>query len=143
MMTLAKGLAGGFPIGAVLMTDIVAAEVQAGDIAATFGGAPTSMAAMRAVLYEIVRLNLCQHAQEIEEYVREIFAIPQVVRIAGKGCLLGLELDREAKPVQRALIEKGVIVGTNSNRNMIHLLPPLIIEPKHLDVLLGALKDVL
>ncbi len=143
LMTLAKGLAGGFPIGAVVFTEKVAQTLQAGDIAATFGGSPLALAAMRATLAEISRLGLIQHASSIEKYVRETCDLPQVQRIAGAGCLLGLELDREAKPVQQALFEKGIIVGTNSNKKMVHLLPPLIVQTDDVDRLVTALREVL
>lgn len=143
MMTLAKGLAGGFPIGAVLFTEKVAKTLAAGDIAATFGGSPLALAAMRATLSEITRLDLSKHALSIERYIRENCTLPQVQRIAGAGCLLGLELDREAKPVQAALFEKGIIVGTNSNKKMLHLLPPLIVQTEDVDRLLTALQEIL
>lgn len=142
MTTLAKGLAGGFPIGAVMMTEEVAAAIQPGDIAATFGGGPLAMAAMTATLACIEKQKLCEHAAEIEQYVRRKFEMPQVSEIRGKGCLLGLVLQKEAKPVQSALFKKGIITGLNSNPKLLHLLPPLTIEREHVDCLYEALRDI-
>lgn len=143
MMTLAKGLASGLPIGSVVMTQDVASSVTPGDIAATFGGGPVVMSAMKATLTEIQSKNLCVHAKQIENYVYKVFQIPQVKGIRGKGCLLGLVLETAAKPIQKALFEKGIIVGLNSNPNLVHLLPPLIIEESHVDQLKEALLEVM
>jgi acetylornithine/N-succinyldiaminopimelate aminotransferase len=142
MTTLAKGLAGGFPIGAVMMSEEIAAAIEPGDIAATFGGGPLAMAAMAATLSCIERRDLLKHVVEIEQYVRLKFNIPQVAEIRGKGCLLGLILQSEAKPVQAALFKKGIITGLNSNPKLLHLLPPLTIEREHVDCLYEALLEV-
>ncbi|HQH28111.1 MAG TPA: aminotransferase class III-fold pyridoxal phosphate-dependent enzyme, partial [Oligoflexia bacterium] len=143
MATLAKGLAGGFPIGAVMMTREVADSISPGDIAATFGGGPLAMAAMGATVCCLKKYNLVGHAAEIEHYVRRKFTVSQVTEIRGKGCLLGLVLDREAKPVQQALFKKGIITGLNSNPHLLHLLPPLTIQFEHVDLLHQALIEVL
>ena len=143
MMTLAKGLAAGFPIGAVVMTEKIARMVEPGDVAATFGGAPLALAAMRATIAEIKRQELSSHILEIEGFIREEFSLPEVVEIRGKGGLLGLVLDREAKPIQRALFSEGIITGLNSNPNLLHLLPPLTIQRDHVLELKSALRKVL
>lgn len=143
MMTLAKGLAAGFPIGAVVMTQGTADKIEPGDIAATFGGGPMAMAAMEATIESLERYNLAEHCQKIEAYVREKFQIEQVKKIVGRGCLLGLILDRDAKPVREALFAQGIIAGLNSNPKLLHLLPPLTILERHVDELFEALLTVL
>ncbi|MCB0322348.1 MAG: aminotransferase class III-fold pyridoxal phosphate-dependent enzyme [Bdellovibrionales bacterium] len=143
MMTLAKGLAGGFPIGAVAMTDAVAQTIAPGDIAATFGAGPLAMAAMIATLDEIEQRGLARHAVAMEQSIRAKLTLPEVTRVAGRGLLLGVELDREAKPVQQQLFKNGIIVGTNANPKMIHLLPPLTIGEAEVDALREGLIEVL
>jgi acetylornithine/succinyldiaminopimelate/putrescine aminotransferase len=143
IMTLAKGLAGGFPIGGVVMTDAVADTVSPGDIAATFGGNPLAMAAMQATVHEIERQGLVDRASAMESLIRKRFTGPHVKAVQGRGLLLGLILDREAKPVQRALLERGVVASLNSNPFMLHLLPPLTVQEEHVDVLHERLTEAL
>lgn len=144
MMTLAKGLAAGFPIGAVVMRANVAQQIEPGDIAATFGAGPLAMAAMTATLSEIKRLQLVAHAGKMEAVIRKEFSeLPFVTRIGGRGLLLGIELDREAKPVQSELFKHGIIVGTNSNSRMLHLLPPLTVSEQDVSELKSAVQEVL
>ena len=142
MMTLAKGLANGFAIGAVVMTAGVARELKIGDIAATFGGGPMAMAALIATLDYIEKEKLTSHVKEIESYVREKFKIPGVTEIRGKGALLGLVLEKDARPVQHALFPKGIICGLNSNPKLLHLLPPMTIQKQHVDELFNAFKEI-
>lgn len=143
MMTLAKGIAAGFAMGAVLMTEEIASLIQKGDIAATFGGGPMAVAAMIACIEEIEKNNLMANAKDIENYIREKFVGTLAVGLRGKGCLLGLELGRPAKPVQQALFNYGIITGTCSDAKVLHLLPPLTIQKEHVDKLHAALGKVL
>lgn len=143
MATLAKGLAGGFPIGAVLMTEEIAAGIVPGDLGATFGAGPLAMAGMCATLSEIKRNNLMANAKEVGDYAHERFDIPQIEKVNGRGLLLGLILKKEAKPVQYALFEKGIITGLNSNPKLLHLLPPLTLGKEHIDLLYDGLMQIL
>ena len=143
MMTLAKGLAGGFAAGAVVMTKEVAATIKPGDIAATFGGGPLAIAAMIATIDCLEKDGLAAHSKAMEQYITTTLNLPQVSEIRGKGLLIGLVLDRPAKPVQQALFAKGIITGTNSNPNLLHLLPPLTVQQEHVDMLKAALLQVL
>jgi acetylornithine/N-succinyldiaminopimelate aminotransferase len=147
MMTLAKGLAGGFPIGAVVMSKEVAAALQTGDIAATFGGGPLAMAAMEATLDHIARNNLARNARDIESYVRQRFSEPSIkehiTEVRGRGCLLGLVLNVPSKPIQQELFKRGIITGPNANQKLVHLLPPLTVERGHIDQLHDALRMIL
>lgn len=102
-----------------------------------------AMAAMEATIESLERYNLAEHCQKIEAYVREKFQIEQVKKIVGRGCLLGLILDRDAKPVREALFAQGIIAGLNSNPKLLHLLPPLTILERHVDELFEALLTVL
>jgi acetylornithine/succinyldiaminopimelate/putrescine aminotransferase len=142
MMTLAKGVAAGFAAGAVVMTEAIADAISAGDIAATFGGGPMACAAVKATVRALKAENLASHAAEMERYVRERFVLPEITEVRGKGLLLGLVLDRPAKPVQKALFGKGIITGLNSNPALLHLLPPLVVQKAHFDELHSALEEV-
>lgn len=144
MMTLAKGLGGGFAMGAVVMTAEVDSKLKVGDIAATFGGGPMALGAMMATIDQVVEDKLIDNAKRIEAHARKIFpALAQVKEVRGRGCLLGIVIDRPAKPVQTALFAKGIITGPNSDPNLVHLLPPLTLQTEHLDMLYQALTEVL
>ncbi len=143
MMTLAKSVANGFAMGVVVMKPEVASGIKKGDIAATFGGGPMAVAAMIATLECIEKDKLMPHVLEVEAHVRKKFAIPEIEEIRGRGCLLGLVGKKPAKEVQQALFGKGVIVGLNSNPNLVHLLPPMTVQKQHVDELFNALQGVL
>lgn len=143
MMTLAKGIAAGFAMGAVLMREEIASGIQKGDIAATFGGGPMAIAAMIACIEEIEKKNLMANAKSIENYIREKFVGTLAKGLRGKGCLLGLELEKPAKQVQLELFKHGIIAGTTSHPEVLHLLPPLTIQKEHVDKLYLALEKVL
>jgi acetylornithine aminotransferase/acetylornithine/N-succinyldiaminopimelate aminotransferase len=144
MMTLAKGLAGGFAIGAVVMTEAVHAPLKVGDIAATFGGGPMALAAMMKTLEIIQRDDLVRHATEIEKYVRsKAKESPKIREVRGRGCLLGLGIAREAKEVQAELFQMGILTGLCSDKKIVHLLPPLVVQKEHIDQLFACLNEVL
>lgn len=143
MMTMAKGIASGFPMGAVLMTETVAAQLEKGDIAATFGGGPMAIAAMCATIDVIEKQGLVAHAAEMERYIRETMTLPAIKSVRGRGLLLGLKLDRPAKPIQQALFKEGIVTGTNADPEQVHLLPALTIQKEHVDALHAALERVL
>lgn len=145
MMTLAKGLSNGLPVGAVVMTPEVAAGLKVGDIAATFGGGPLAMAGLMATIDCLEEDNLMSHVLDVENHVRKTFASrPWVSEVRGRGALLGVVTkDREAKLIQKALFEKGMIVGTNSNPKLVHLLPPMTIELRHIDLLAAAMESIM
>ncbi len=139
MMTLAKSIGNGFALGVVVMTREAASEIKKGDIAATFGGGPMAMAAMIATLECVQKDGLMKNVLEIEAHVRKKFVSPKVTEVRGRGCLLGLITPQPAKEIQSALFEKRIIVGLNSNPNLVHLLPPMTIQKAHIDQLCAAL----
>jgi len=141
MMTLAKSLANGFAIGAVVMSPEVGTGLKKGDIAATFGGGPMAMAAMIATIDCIEKDALTAHVKVIEEHARKLFQMTGISEVRGKGCLLGLVASKPAKELQRELFAHNIIVGLNSNAHLVHLLPPMTIEKQHLNQLAAALKE--
>ncbi len=124
LISLAKSLGSGVPIGAVLASDAIATTVKNGDQGSTFGGGMLAMAALKATLDTIVADNLMDRAPAIFETIAEAVG-PFVKGIRGKGCLIGLELDGPAKPVLSALRERGVLAGSSGNPNVIRLMPPI------------------
>lgn len=148
LLTLAKGLAGGVPIGVCLAGDKVAAAFEPGDHGTTFGGNPLATRAALAVLDEMERLSLMEQAERMGEYFRsaaEAMAdrLHINLEIRGFGLMLALESARfDALALKSALQDKGVLVNAIAPRTL-RLLPPLIIDENDLDAFIEALEDCL
>ena len=142
LVTLAKGIASGIPLSAVLVSKEISDKVQYGEYGATFGAGPVAMAAMKATL-EIVE-TLLPRVNETSAYLAErAQAVPGVREVRGVGLLLGIKIDGEAPPLQKALLEKGVILGTADEPGVLRLLPPLTLQKEHVDLFLGVLRHEL
>jgi acetylornithine/N-succinyldiaminopimelate aminotransferase len=144
ILTMAKGLASGLPIGAVVTTDAVSATVRTGDLGSTFGGGPVPCAAALATLAVIESEGLI--ANEIGDYLRSEARRRCGLAITGtegRGLLIGLRLNRPAAEVQQALFAKRVITGTASDPAILRLIPPLGFSRAEADLLLAALQEVL
>ncbi len=145
MVTLAKGLAGGVPIGALAMTQAVAAAMPKGGHGTTFGGNPLAAAAALAVLQEIEAADLLTHVERVGGRLRsglEALGGPLVRGVRGLGLMLGLELTQEVAPVIDALCAEGVLV-INAGATVIRFVPPLVISEAEVDEVLARLGRVL
>lgn len=144
ILTLAKGIAAGLPMGAVLLSPRIAAHVSQGDLGTTFGGGPIPCAAATANLEVIRDDDLAARALALERRLRRGLAdLRQIKEITGRGLLLGLTLDRPARPVQLALFERGILVGSAIDPSIIRLLPPLVLTDDEADCFLTAMHEVL
>lgn len=145
IVTLAKGLAGGVPIGAVLMTAEVAAAMPKGGHGSTFGGNPLAAAAGLAVLQEIEERGLMAHARAMgERLVAGLRALGdgRVREVRGRGLMVGLELREKAAPVIQALREEGLLTIAGG-ATVIRLLPPLVVSPEQVDDAVARIGRVL
>ncbi|MBI4501850.1 MAG: aspartate aminotransferase family protein [Gemmatimonadetes bacterium] len=144
LITLAKGIASGIPAAAVIVAPHLAKQIGSGDQGTTFGGGPVAMAAMKATLEVIESEGLVENAARMGALLlRKLTGMTGIKAIRGKGLLLGLELDRAASPVVKALIERGVVAGTSSDPQTLRLLPPLIIGEAQVNEFVGTLTPVL
>ncbi len=129
IVTLAKGLGGGVPIGAVVMTEEVALKMPKGGHGTTFGGNALAAAAGLAVLEEIETHDLMGHAarlgSKLVEAIRGLNS-SRITAVRGRGLLIGIEFDQDATPIMAALRRQGVLT-TNAGANVIRFLPPLTI----------------
>lgn len=124
LISLAKSLGGGVPIGAVLASDEIAAGVKSGDQGTTFGGGMLAMAAMTAVLETIERDHLMERSCVIQHRITQ--AVDGIAReVRGGGALLGIDLGRPAAPVVAALRKRGILSGGSGDPNTLRLMPPL------------------
>lgn len=144
MACVAKSLAGGIPMGAVLLGPAVK-NLGPGLHGSTFGGNPLSCAAAVAALTAIEEENLPQQAAEKGEYLKEkirALNLPLVREVRGLGLMVGIELKQKVAPYIRALQEKRII-ALNAGLTTIRLLPPLVITYEQLDAVVAALAEVL
>ncbi len=143
LLTFAKGLAAGLPIGAVVATTEITRGIAVGDLGSTFGGGPVPCAAALANIGVIERDRLIENASEIGRYLSDRVSRLGVRRVSGRGLLLGLHLNRPAVDVQRALFEHRILTGTSTDPAVLRLLPPLSFSRTEADILLTGLEDVL
>ena len=141
LVSCAKGLGGGLPIGAVLFGEKTETVFGAGDHGSTFGGNPVVCAGAVHILQTMDEAFL-QSVTEKGAYLKErISKMPHVQNVTGLGMMLGILLDTEAKPVIGTLLEKGLLVL--SAKEKIRLLPPLTITKEELDKGLAILEETL
>jgi len=144
VVTVGKSLGAGFPVAAMLCTEAVAGSTAPGEHGSTFGGGPLACAAIEAVLGVIEDEDLFGRARLLERIARERGgATDGVVAVRGAGCLLGVILDRPARPASAALIERGFLVGTAADPRCIRLCPPAILAPHTMHAFFDALTEVL
>lgn len=146
LITSAKGVASGVPAGLVLVRESIAAEISAGEHGTTFGGGPLACAAIDATVRVIEDEGLPANASAMEDAVRGGLAdVAGVVSVSGAGLLLGVNLDRPAKPVVTALRERHAILtgGAPGDPHQLRLLPPLTLTREHVHEFVAALTDVL
>lgn len=143
IVTLAKALGSGVPVGACLVTEEIASRIKENDLGTTFGGGMLAMAAVTATLEAIEQDAMLENVKEVERYLREgLREIPQVARVRGLGLLLGIEFKEKAAPVHEKLLAKRIITGTSSDANVLRLLPPLCLKREEAELFIEALKEV-
>lgn len=141
IITLAKSLGSGIPVGACLVNEKVSANIKTNDLGTTFGGGMLAMAAVLATLEAIENDKMRENIVEIESYLREsLMEIEEVVAVHGKGGLIGIEFAENCKAIHAKLLENNIITGTSSNPNILRLLPPLCVTKEEIDLLIEALQ---
>ncbi|MBX3318458.1 MAG: acetylornithine transaminase [Nitrospira sp.] len=147
IMTLAKGLAGGVPIGACLATESVASAFTPGAHASTFGGNPLACAAALAVCRVLLEGRVLDHAKRMGEYLakgltdcKDRYRI--VTDIRGLGLLQGMEVDTDTKTLVADALARGILINA-ANERVLRFVPPLIISQQEIDKLLELLSTLL
>ncbi len=142
LLTVAKGLAGGFPAAAVLASDEVAGVVGSGDLGSTFGGGPLAAAMVLTVLDAIVQEGLLERVRAVAAELRRTCVVGPVTAVQGEGLLVGLRTVPPAKQVAAALLARGILAGTSADPYVLRLLPPLVLRTEHVELLADALAQV-
>jgi acetylornithine/N-succinyldiaminopimelate aminotransferase len=140
IISLAKSLGSGVPVGACLVNDKVSSNIKINDLGTTFGGGMIAMAAVVATLEAIEQDGMIANANVIEHHLRDSVAgAPSVRSVKGKGCLIGIEFDGPCAPVHQRLLDSKIITGTSSDPNVLRLLPPLCVSIDEVNLLVEAL----
>jgi acetylornithine/N-succinyldiaminopimelate aminotransferase len=147
IMTLAKAMGNGFPVGAMLTTDKIATAFQPGNHASTFGGTPLAMAACIAVFEAIQAEGLLANCRRIAAYFLNRMRLlqedyPQITDVRGKGLILGMELKIDGAEVVKRCMEKGLLIITSGAGNVLRFVPPLIITEQDVDQAMDILEEV-
>ena len=145
IMVLAKPLAGGLPIGAILVTDEIASAMAPGDHGSTFSGGAVVMRAARVVLERVRSDGFLEHVRDVGDYLLERLAeinSPHIVDVRGRGLMSGIELDVAPGGIVNAGYEHGLLL-VSSGTNVIRFVPPLIVQKSHVDELIGKLTAIL
>ncbi len=143
IISVAKGMGNGFPIGGILISPKF--EAVFGMLGTTFGGNHLACAAGIAVLEILKKEHLMQNVKDISAYfIEEAKKISQVKKIKGKGLMLGVEFDFEVAEIRKKLIyDKHIFTGGAMNKNLLRILPPLTVQKEHIDIFFKGLKEVL
>lgn len=145
ILCLSKGLGGGLPIGATVVTEEIANKIPKGAHTSTFGGNPLACAGCLATLEYLEKFKIPSQVDKIGQYFfKKLRGIKSnlIKEVRGRGLMIGLELKIEATPVLKKLQDRGVIVAPSIEK-VVRLLPPLIIKKKEIDFAVKRLTEVL
>jgi acetylornithine/N-succinyldiaminopimelate aminotransferase len=147
IMTVAKPLGGGLPIGAILLTQAVADTLHAGEHGTTFGGGPLVASVAQTVLRKIADPTFLAHVREVGDYFGEALhdlaaANPRVIELRGRGLMRGIQIEGSAAAVREAGHDAGLLIATAGD-DVLRLLPPLIFERAHVDEAIEKLGQAL
>ncbi len=142
IITLAKSLGSGVPVGACLVNDCISDSLKINDLGTTFGGGMLAMAAVTATLEAIEADKMRENISDIENYLRErLKEIEEVKTLRGTGGLLGIEFADDCKPFHKKLLENKIITGTSSDAKVLRLLPPLCVKREEIDLMIEVLRN--
>ena len=145
IVTLAKGIAGGIPMGACLWRGGLRDVFVAGDHQSTFGGNPLACAAGRAVLSQLTSAGFLQRVIQAGEAIRGQVAswnLPCIREVRGKGLMIGIDVEQSAAQVQKDCLAAGLCIST-AGANTLRFLPPLVITDEEINRGLDILKNIL
>jgi acetylornithine aminotransferase len=146
IMTLAKALANGLPIGAMLAREDVAEAFGPGSHASTFGGTPIVTAASAQVIKVMLEENIISRCAEMSAYFKQRLSWlksrhESIVDVRGMGLLLGMKLKVDGDTIVNACMEKGFLINCIQG-NILRFIPPLIIEKEEIDALVACLDEI-
>lgn len=145
IMTLAKPLAGGLPIGAILTTERVSSAIKVGDHGSTFAGSPLVTAVAHYVFNRIRQTEFLAHVNDVGAYLQERLSelnSPLIKEVRGRGLMVGVEFGVDVAPIIKAGYSAGLLM-VNAGTNILRFVPPLIVQKSHVDTLINRLGLIL
>jgi acetylornithine/N-succinyldiaminopimelate aminotransferase len=142
IMTLAKAMAGGLPIGAMLASESVAEALSRGDHGSTFAGGPLICAAALAVIDVIREERLVELSQEMGAYMKKELKKLMPREVRGLGLMVGLDLDADCKSLVEKALARGVLINSTGEHTL-RLIPPLVVEKKEIDQVVSVIGQSL
>lgn len=145
MITLAKSLGGGLPIGATLVNDTVSKAIEPGDHGSTFAGGPLVTKVSQVVVRRVSEPDMLKHVSETGEYLRaqlRKIESKHIVDVRGRGLMCAMELDTAAVPVIQAGYKHGLLL-VNAGANVVRFVPPLVIQKEHIDTMIARLTSAM
>ncbi len=140
LLTTAKALGAGFPVGALMLAPAIAAELKMGELGTTFGGGPLAGAVVEAVIDTLQTEDLLSNVRRVSAMIRERCVVGPVKSCQGQGFLLGLRTEVPAAEIQARLLEQDILAGTSADPHVLRLLPPFTLAEEHVDLLASALR---
>ncbi|CAG0949138.1 partial acetylornithine/N-succinyldiaminopimelate aminotransferase, partial [Anaerolineae bacterium] len=145
LMTVAKPLAGGLPIGALLMTDAVASAMHVGEHGTTFGGGPMITSVALNVFNRVSDPKFLAHVNETGNYLMERLSeinSPHIKQVRGRGLMVGVELDIEAAKIREKGYAHGILL-IQARERVVRFVPPLVLQKTHVDELVDKFGKIL
>jgi acetylornithine/N-succinyldiaminopimelate aminotransferase len=142
IITLAKAIAGGLPMGAMLASETVSEAFQKGDHGSTFAGSPLISAAAMATIEVIQEEKLVQRSEELGLYLRSELEKLGPREIRGQGLMVGLDLDADCKVLVEKALQKGVLIN-NTGEHTLRLIPPLVVTREEIDRVVTVIGELL
>jgi acetylornithine/succinyldiaminopimelate/putrescine aminotransferase len=147
IVTMAKGLGGGLPIGAVACAPSVADVLVPGDHGSTFGGNLLATAAADYVLSQLQETDLLDHVKEVGSHLKKSLIqlqkeFPSISEIRGEGLMLAIQMDTEVRPIIEQCMKQGLLLA-NAGAYVLRMVPPLTITKEECDKAINVLADVL
>jgi len=148
ILTMAKPLGGGYPIGAIMTTQNVADTISVGDHGTTFGGSPLACKVALSVLKRINEPEFLSHVNEVGNYMLTEFKefaskhLSLIKEVRGRGLIIGIQLNKDPTPLVKLARERGLLIIT-AGHNTVRIIPPLIIKKEEAERGIEILKDVI
>ena len=142
IITLAKAIGGGLPMGAMLAGESVSEAFQKGDHGSTFAGGPLISAAALATIEVIKEEKLVQRSEELGRYLRTALERLEPREIRGQGLMVGLDLDADCKVLVEKALQKGVLIN-NTGEHTLRLIPPLVVTKEEIDRVVTVIGELL
>ena len=142
IITLAKAIGGGLPMGVMLAGESVSEAFQKGDHGSTFAGGPLISAAALATIEVIKEEKLVQRSEELGRYLRTALEKLEPREIRGQGLMVGLDLDADCKMLVEKALQKGVLIN-NTGEHTLRLIPPLVVTTEEIDRVVSVIGELL